>query len=400
MSWTEPILHVDMDSFFVEVERLRDPELKGRPVAVGGKGPRGVIASASYEARRLGVHSAQPSATALRLCPELEIVAPEHGRYREMSLTVFEVFRSFTPLVEGLSLDEAFLDVRGLRLHFDSTIDVAREIRQQIRSHLGLPASVGVASNKLLAKLASQEAKPDGVHHVPRSDELGFLHRLPADALWGVGPATLAGLERLGVESVGDIGAIPAAALAKALGPTLGHHLHELANARDERPVEPDGEAKSISVEETYDSDLTGVDVIETAMLSHAQKLSWRLHRAGLAAKTVTLKARYDDFTTITRSQTLSGGIDGAHDLFKVATSLLTQLDLRRPVRLLGLGATSLHPSDRPRQLDLGHDRAWDSLEDAIAEVKERFGESSVAPARLVGRDADRAPGRRSSKSS
>ncbi len=383
----------------MEVERLRVPELVGKPVAVGGKGPRGVIASASYEARRFGVRSAQPTATALRLCPELQIVAPEHGRYRAMSLSVFEVFRSFTPLVEGLSLDEAFLDVRGLRLHFDSPVEIAREIRQQIRTHVGLPASVGIASNKLLAKLASQQAKPDGVQHVPDSEAIDFLHRLPAAALSGVGPATMAALERLGVESVGDIAAIPAATLAKTLGPTLGHHLHELANARDARPVEPDSQAKSISVEETYDTDLTGQDVVETAMLSHAQRLSWRLQRAGLAAKTITLKARYDDFTTITRSKTLAGGIDGARDLFEVATSLLAELDPARPVRLLGLGGSSLEPSDRPRQLDLGHDHSWDSIETAIAEVKERFGEGSVAPARLVERETKTNPKGRGSKS-
>ena len=372
-----------MDSFFVEVERLRDPELVGRPVAVGGRGPRGVVASASYEARRFGVRSAQPSSTALRLCPDLLIVPPEHRRYREMSLAVFEVFKSFTPLVEGLSLDEAFLDVRGLRLHFDTAIEVGERIRLEIRSHLGLPASVGVASNKFLAKLASERAKPDGLQHVPREDELVFLHNLPADALWGVGPATLAGLERLGVETVGDIAAMPAAALRSALGPTLGDHLHALANARDERAVEPDSEAKSISVEETYDSDLVGKDVIESAMLAHAQRLSWRLHRSGLKAKTLTLKARYDDFTTVTRSQTLPTGVDGARELFRVSTSLLSQIDGTRPVRLLGLGASGLHPSDRPEQLDLGHDRSWESIEEAIAKVRERFGEGSVSPARL-----------------
>lgn len=301
-------------------------------------------------------------------------------------MSVFGVFRSFTPVVEGLSLDEAFLDVRGLRLHFDSPVEVGQAVRQQIRSSLGLPSSVGVASNKLLAKLASEEAKPDGLYHVPRQDELAFVQRLPANALWGVGPATLAGLERLGVETIGDIAAIPADALAKVLGPSLGHHLHELANARDERPVQPDSEAKSISVEETYDSDLVGSDVIEAAMLAHAQRLSWRLHRAGINARTVTLKARFDDFTTVTRSQTLPEGVDGARDLFKVANHLLTQIDTRRPVRLLGLGATSLQPTDLPRQLDLEDDGAWDAIETAIAEVKERFGEGSVAPARLVDR--------------
>lgn len=373
-----------MDSFFVEVERRLDPSLLGRPVAVGGKGPRGVIASASYEARGFGVQSAQPTVTALRLCPRLEVVAPTHGLYREASAEVFAVFRSFTPLVEGLSLDEAFLDVRGLRRHFDSPAQVGEEIRVEIRSNLSLPASVGVASNKLLAKLASREAKPDGLHHIPEDRQLDYLHGLPASALWGVGPATLAGLERLGVETVGDIADLPESALTGALGPAHGLHLHRLANAMDSRPVEPDSEAKSVSVEETYETDLSGREVIETALLAHAQRLSWRLHRAGLIARTITLKARYGDFTTITRSKTLSEPIDGARDLFKASQPLLRHLDPSRPVRLLGLGATSFESADQPRQLGMDSSEEWKRVEDAISAVRERFGEGAVSPARLI----------------
>ena len=376
-----------MDSFFVEVERRLDPSLLGRPVAVGGKGPRGVIASASYEAREFGVQSAQPTATALRLCPHLEVVAPTHGRYREVSAEVFAVFRSFTPLVEGLSLDEAFLDVRGLRRHFDSPLEVARRVRTEIRGNLGLPASVGVASNKFLAKLASQEAKPDGIHHIPEQSQLAYLHALPARSLWGVGPATLAGLEKLGVETVGDIADLPEPTITRALGPTHGLHLHRLARGIDPRPVEADSEAKSISVEETYESDLSGRELIETALLAHAQRLSWRLHRAGLIARTITLKARYEDFTTITRSQTLSEPIDGARDLFKASRPLLEHLDPRRPVRLLGLGASSFDPADQPRQIGLDSSEDWRRVEDAISAVRERFGENALSPARLLDED-------------
>lgn len=384
LTWTEPILHVDMDSFFVEVERRLAPSLLGRPVAVGGKGPRGVIASASYEARAFGVHSAQPTATALRRCPHLVVLPPTHGRYREASSEVFAVFRSFTPLVEGLSLDEAFLDVTGLRRHFDSPADVGERVRAEIRANLGLPSSVGVASSKFLAKLASQEAKPDGLFHLAKDRELEYLHALPARALWGVGPATLAGLERLGVETVGDIASLPESTLMGAIGPTHGHHLHMLANAIDPRPVDPDSEAKSISVEETYDSDIVGIEVIETALLAHAQKLSWRLHRAGLTARTITLKARYGDFTTITRSQTLAGPVDGARELFKAAHPLLGHLNPDRPVRLLGLGASSFEPADRPRQLGLDTSEEWTRVEEAIAAVRDRFGEQAVSPARLL----------------
>lgn len=390
--WTEPILHVDMDSFFVEVERLRDATLVGVPVAVGGKGPRGVVASASYEARAHGVSSAQPTATALKLCPRLIVIPSDHGAYGEMSARVFEIFRSFTPLVEGLSLDEAFLDVRGLSRHYDTPVTVAHEVRITIRKSLGLPASVGVAATKFMAKLASEEAKPDGIRHVEVAEELEFLHALPARSLWGVGPATFAALEGLGVKSVGDIAELPEATLARVVGPALGRHLHELSHGRDPRQVEPDTEAKSISVEETYDSDLEGSEVVETALLAHAQKLSVRLRRSGLAARTLTLKVRYDDFTTVTRSQTLQGALDGSRDLFRIGTDLLSQTDMTRPVRLLGLGGSGLEASSEPRQMDLAGTDEWARVEDAVTAIRDRFGTGAVSPARLVDQE-DRDPG-------
>lgn len=318
--WTEPILHVDMDSFFVEVERLDRPELRGKAVAVGGTGPRGVIASASYEARRHGVRSAQPTASALRLCPGLIVVPPAHDRYGEVSTRVFAVFRYFTPLVEGLSLDEAFLDVSGLRLHYESPAAVGEAVRLRLHDEVGLPASVGVASVKFLAKLASEKAKPHGLRHIPLSDQMGFLHALPISAMWGVGPATQAALSRLGVETVGDLAALPEASLVAVVGPAAGRQLHELAQGRDDRPVIPDSEAKSVSVEETYDEDLVGRDLVEAALLAHAHRLSGRLRRAGLSTRTVTLKVRFPDFETITRSQTLSEAIDGSRQIYRVAT--------------------------------------------------------------------------------
>jgi DNA polymerase-4 len=388
--WTESILHVDMDAFFVEVERLRDPSLVGRPVAVGGTGNRGVIASASYEARAQGVRSAQPTATALRLCRDLIVVSPAHGRYGEMSARVFEVFREFTPYVEGLSLDEAFLDVSGLRRHFATPVEVAISVRSEIRSRLGLPASVGIAGSKFMAKLASESAKPDGYLHIPRETELEFLHGLPVEALWGVGPATLAGLQRLGVVLIGDLAELPETTVLGALGPSQGRHLLDLAHGIDHRPVTPDTEAKSISVEETYQRDLEGKEVIETALLAHAQRLADRLRRSGLAARTVTLKVRYDDFTTVTRSVTPGGVIDSARDLYVKATDLMGTVDPGRPVRLLGLGGSGLESSNEPRQLLMDTDPNWVRVADAVAEVRERFGEHSVEPARLLGRsDSD-----------
>jgi len=382
--WTEPILHVDMDSFFVEVERLENPALRGKPVGVGGGGARGVIASASYEARAFGVHSAQPTAIALRQCPGLVVVTPDHNRYSAVSEQVFEIFRSFTPYVEGLSLDEAFLDVAGLRFHYESPIAVGQEIRSRIKGELGLPASVGVASTKFMAKLASESAKPDGCLHVPLAEQLDFLHALPVSSLWGVGPATLAGLQRLGVATVGDLAELPEAAVISALGPANGRHLLALARGVDDRAVEPDVEAKSVSVEETYEVDLHGRDVVETALLAHAQRLSARLRRSGLAARTITIKVRYRDFTTVTRSCTGQSAQDGSRDLYRVGLGLLDSVDLDRPVRLLGLGGSTLEDGSEPRQLTIDANEDWDRLANAISGVRARYGDHAVEPARLA----------------
>lgn len=375
-----------MDSFFVEVERRADPSLRGFPVAVGGTGRRGVIASASYEARRHGVASAQPTAAAMRLCPSLVVIQPAHRRYSEVSAEVFEIFRSFTPMVEGLSLDEAFLDISGLRRHYETPVAVGEAVRQRIRSELCLPASVGVASNKMFAKLASEAAKPDGLRHIPSSDQVQFLHALSASSLWGVGPATLASLKRLGVETVGDVAAIPIETLIRLLGPVSGHHLHQLSQGEDPRSVEPDSEAKSVSVEETYSRDLEGWAILESALLSQAHRLSSRLRRAGMAGRTVTLKVRFDDFTTLTRSHTTDTLYDGPRDLYREAIQLLSGIELRRPVRLLGLGAGLLQESDNARQLELGESESWDRVEEAVIGIRERFGDAAVTPARLVSR--------------
>lgn len=382
--WSEPILHVDMDSFFVEVERLADPTLAGRPVAVGGTGVRGVIASASYEAREFGVRSAQPTSVARRLCKDLVVISPSHGVYGEVSNAVFDVFRSFTPFVESLSLDEAFLDVSGLRRHYESPIEVAETIRSTIRAELGLPASVGIASTKFLAKLASEVAKPDGYHHVPEKSQLEFLHVLPVESLWGVGPATLAGLRRLGVVTIGDLAELPESAVIGQLGPTLGRHLIDLSHGRDPRPVEPDTAAKSISVEETFSEDLVGRDALEAVLLAQSQKLSGRLRRAGLAAGTVSLKIRYEDFSTLTRSHTGPAPVDSPRDLFNSGRALLAQLDTNRAVRLLGIGGSSLSGDESPRQLSLESPEKWDRLADAVSGVRERFGDQAVEPARLL----------------
>ena len=381
--WAESILHVDMDSFFVEVERLSRPDLRGRPVAVGGTGARGVIASASYEARSSGVSSAQPTSVALRLCPELVVVSPSRGLYGDVSARVFAIFNRFTPTVEGLSLDEAFLDVGGLRHHFRSAVAVGEEIRNVIRDEEGLPASVGVASTKFLAKLASKAAKPDGLKRIAKATELEFLHSLPVSELWGVGPATLAGLKRLGIESVGDLAATPVETLESSLGRSQGAHLHSLANGRDDRRVEPDSGARQISVEETYREDLQGRDLVESAVMAHAQRLATRLRRSGRKPRTISLKVRYDDFSTITRSRTVPVGLDTAREIFLVARELLGQVSADRPVRLLGIAGSSFEEG-KPDQRLFEEDEQWSRVGRAIGDVEDRFGTGKVTTARLM----------------
>lgn len=381
---TEPILHVDMDAFFVEVERLHDPSLRGRPVVVGGTGNRSVVAAASYEARRFGVGSAMPMTRARRLCPNLVIVPPDHSRYGAVSEQVFAILRSFTPLVEGLSVDEAFLDVAGLRLHHASGREVAEAIRASIRSGIGIPSSVGVATTKFIAKLASARAKPDGVLVVPAGEELVFLHPLPVGALWGVGQATHAALEQLGVETIGDLAALPERTLRTRLGDSVGVHLFELSHARDPRRVEPDGDTKSISVEQTYEIDLVGVEHLEVELLRHAERVAARARRAGLAGRTAHVKVRFADFTTITRSETLPAATNVARDLYQAGRRLLGRAGVgERPVRLIGIGLSALSAAGEPRQLAVDRPAKWDELAAAVGSVQDRFGTAAVEPARL-----------------
>lgn len=382
--FAEPILHVDMDAFFVEVERLWRPELIGVPVIVGGLGNRGVVAAASYEARRFGVQSAMPIVHARRLCPRARFVPPDHGRYRQASVEVFRIFRSFTPLVEGLSVDEAFLDVSGLRLHYRSAAEVGQAIRDAMRSELRLPASVGGATNKFLAKLASEAAKPDGLLVIPAGGELDFLHPLEVRKMWGVGEATYASLEALGIKTIGDLAGTPLEVLERRLGPSLSNHLHRLSKGEDSREVEPDSKTKSISIEQTFDRDLTGGDQVEAELVRQCDRLGARLRRAGLAAGTVTLKVRYRDFTTLTRSQATETPIDVTHDLLVSVRHLASRVDLAQPIRLLGVGASSLQPAGAPRQLGLERPAAWDDVAKAVDAIRIRFGDSAVTPARLV----------------
>lgn len=390
MQFAERIAHVDMDAFFVEVERRRRPELRRVAVVVAGLSGRGVVSSASYEARRRGVHSGMPTAHARRLCPQARFLAPDHHAYGEASRRVLKVLESFTPVVEQISVDEAFLDIGGLRLTYPSPEEVGQAIRAAMREQTGLPSSVGLATGKLIAKLASRAAKPDGLRLVPAGSEQAFLHPMPVRALWGVGEATYARLEELGVRTVGDLAALPRAALQRRLGEAMGAHLSDLAQARDESPVMPGGPAKSISVEETFPADLEGRPALEAELLRLADRLASRLRRSGVTARTVALKVRFGDFTTVSRSRTFVDPLDTAHDLYAAALGLLDRAAAgRRPVRLLGLGGEGLSPSGSPEQLGL-EPRPWSDLEVAVDRVRDRFGPDAVTPARLAGRHPGR----------
>ena len=336
------ILHVDLDAFYASVEQHDDPTLAGRPVIVGGLGPRGVVAAASYEARAFGVYSATPMVRARRACPDGVFLAPRFERYRDVSTEIMAIMKSYTPLVEPISLDEAFLDVEGARrLHGDGP-EIAAAVRARVKADTGLTASVGVATTKMLAKLASDLSKPDGLLVVEPGTELDLLHPLGVRRLWGIGPATERKLTALGVSTVGELAALPEETLVQVLGRAAGHHLHELAWNRDERAVVADQEVKSIGHEETFPVDLHDHAALDHRLVGLADGVASRLRAAGVTARTVQLKVRFGDFTTVTRSRTLPEPTDLAADLRRVAGELLHALDVAPGVRLLGVSGQQL----------------------------------------------------------
>lgn len=382
--FAERFLHVDMDAFFVEVERLRDPALRGRAVIVGGLGPRGVVASASYEARRYGVRSAMPMGEARRRCPGGSFLAPDHGSYSSISVRVFEVLNEITPYVEGLSIDEAFLDISGLRLHYREPEAVGSTVRASIADRVGIPSSVGIGTSKFIAKLASTHAKPDGMLRIAAGTESEFLAPLPITDLWGVGEATRASLETLGVRTIGDLSEVPSGLLERRLGASVGAHLAALSRGLDPRVIVTDSIARSISVEETFDIDHTDREVIERELLRLCDRLTGRLRRKGVAARTLTLKVRFGDFSSLTRSETLEEPVQTVPALWAVAGRLFARARIgRRPVRLLGVGASGLVSGAEPRQISMTS-VARDAVAEAAENVRERFGDGAVFPARLV----------------
>jgi len=384
----EPILHIDMDAFYASVEVLADPSLAGRPVLVGGQGGRGVVASASYEARAMGVGSAMPMARALRLCPDAVVVSPDFGRYQQVSAQLNEIFLSVTPLVEPLSLDEAFLDVGGSVRLFGSPAALGAALRRRIADELGLPASVGVAPNKFLAKLCSTKAKPDGLLHLPAADVADFPRPLGVRDLWGVGEQTAARLERFGVRTVGEVADLPPATLARLVGQVSAKQLGHLARGADDRPVVPLEAAKGMSAEETFDRDVDDPAVLRRELLRLAEKVARRLRRGQVAARTITLKLRYANFVTITRSKTLAVPTDQATELHHEVSAMLDALRLQRVrVRLVGLGTANLVPQSASRQLGLLDDDRWALLDSAADDARSRFGEAAVTRGALLDDD-------------
>ena len=391
------ILHVDMDAFYASVSLRDRPDLRGTPVIVGGGGTRGVVLSATYEARALGVHSAMPMSRARRLAPQAVILEPDHRAYADVSRNVMALFTSVTPLVEPLSLDEAFLDVSGARRRLGAPGRIADLIRARVQDEQQITCSVGVATTKFVAKLASTRAKPDGMLVVPSARVIDFLHPLPVGSLWGVGERTEEQLTRLGLRTVGDLAHTPAATLQRALGPALGQHLHELSWGRDPRPVRPDESEKSIGNEETFAVDVDDPQVIGAQLLKLSDQVAGRLRRAGLVGRTVSIKIRFADFTTITRSRTLAAPTDVGAEIHAATRHLYDALGLERVrIRLVGVRMEGLQSvDDAPRQLLLGEeDHGRREAEVAVDGLRARFGPEAVRPARLLPGGSDRAGGR------
>jgi DNA polymerase-4 len=382
------LLHLDLDAFFASVEQRDEPRLRGRPVIVGGTADRGVVAAASYEARAFGVHSAMPSVRARRLCPDAVFVAPRFDAYEAASREVMTIMRSVTPLVEPLSLDEAFMDVAGSRRIHGEPATIADHLRTRIRAEVGLTASVGGATTKMLAKIASDLAKPDGVRIVEPGTELAVLHPLPVRRLWGVGPATHQRLERFGVVTIGDLAALPRATLVAALGEGAGGQLHDLAWNRDERAVEPGRGVKSIGHEETFSVDRTERGDLERELHRMVDRVATRLRAAGLVGRTVQVKVRYPDFRTVTRAHTVEVATDLAAEIGAVARTLLAGLDLGDGVRLLGVSVSGLRDAGgETEQLSFAAPDAVEvraerrALELAVDAVRERFGSDALGSA-------------------
>lgn len=381
------ILHVDMDAFYASASLLSRPELRGRPVIIGG-GTRGVVLSATYEARQFGVASAMPMARARRLCPRAVVIAPDHGLYARISQAVMAVFHDVTPLVEPLSLDEAFLDVAGAVRRLGSPAAIGQQLRDTIADEQGITASVGVAATKFVAKLASGLAKPDGLVVVPEAEAVAFVQQLPVGALWGVGERTEEALLRLGLHTVADIAHTPQQTLRRALG-EVGAQLHDLSWARDPRRVTVQRREKSVGSDETFSYDIDDPEEIRRRLLRLSERTAARARAQGMMGRTVTIRVRFADFTTITRSRTLRGPTDVSRDIYATAVGLFDALGLQRVrIRLVGVRLEGLQDATTaPVQGFLDEPaHGWRDADRAIDRASARFGAGAVLPAALVER--------------
>ena len=378
------ILHVDMDAFFASVAERDNPELKGKAVVIG-MGARGVVSAANYEARKFGIHSAMPVGRARRLAPHAIFLPVDMPRYQEVSSHVMEIFESFTPWIEPISLDEAFLDVSGVGRLLGSPREIAIAIRAKVLAQEGITCSVGIAPSKFIAKLASEHCKPDGMLESEAEHILSFLHPLPIRAMWGVGPKTAQTLERLGLRTIADIANLPRSTLIRALGEANGASLYELAWGRDYRDVSAHDPTKSISAAETFAQDLDDPVEILTEFLRLSERASARLRDSDLFAKTISIKVRFADFSTINRSKTLPLALDGTQEIFEVVRALYEALHIERArLRLVGVSLENLM-SGAPEQMVLGaRESGWRQADSAIDRARARFGAGSVRPARLI----------------
>ncbi len=385
--WSKAIIHLDMDAFYAAVEVLDNPALRGKPVIVGGSEKRGVVSSASYEARKFGVHSAQPVATAMRLCPKGIFVPVRMSRYKEVSEQVFEIFNHYTPLVEPLSIDEAFLDVTGCVKLFGFPEEIAEMIKRQVVKEIGITVSAGVAPSKFVAKIASDLQKPDGLTVVREDQVKAFLEPLPIDKLWGVGKTTQKALAMLGIRTIGDLSRFPADVLERNFG-KHGTHLHLLSHGIDDREVEVIREVKSIGHEETFLHDLMDIEVVRKELLSLATRVSRRLRSEEVVGKTVTLKVKYNDFVQVTRSETLPEATEDGGEIFRRCCGLLEKTEVgKRPVRLLGISVSQLCAPGEEKQLSLFQARFTalkrKKLNLALDEISEKYGKDRILPGTL-----------------
>ena len=382
------IIHLDMDAFYASVEILDNPALRGLPVVVGGDSNRGVVCAASYEARKFGVHSALPILTARKLCPQGVFLPVRMARYQEISGRIMEIFLRFTPLVEPLSLDEAFLDVTASQSLMGTAEDIAKQIRKLVRETIGLTVSAGVGTSKLVAKIASDLNKPDGLTIVPPGQEETFLAPLPIGRLWGVGRTTREALALIGVKTIGDLSRMPSAILIAKFG-KAGLLMHESARGIDHRPVESRQETKSIGHEETFAEDLRDKKRLEQELLALCCKVGKRVRDKGLVGRTVTIKVKYRDFVQVTRSLTLPEPVADDTSLYQTGRMLLAKTEITlRPIRLLGISLANLSPAEASGQLSLFDDNRArhrkDSLYRALDAINDRYGKDAILPATLV----------------